>query len=43
MIDYFKTYFEWVSLFPALEYLSEVIYMDELSTEGYKQLTQGFF
>jgi hypothetical protein len=43
MIDDFQTYYEWVSLFPALEVLCEVMHMDELSTEGYRRFTQQFF
>ncbi len=39
MIDDYQTYFEWISLFPSLEVMFEVQYMDELSTEGYKQYT----
>lgn len=36
MISDHSTYYEWVSLFPGLESKCEIIYMDELSTEGYK-------
>ena len=36
MITELQSYFEWVSLFPGLESKCEVLFMDELSTEGYK-------
>ena len=43
IIEDLATYFDWVTLYPALEAMCEVIYMDEMSNEGYKQLTQSFF
>jgi hypothetical protein len=43
VIEELSTYFDWVSIYPSLEAMCEVIYMDEMSNEGYKQLTQAFF
>lgn len=43
LIDDFQTYYEWVSLFPSLETLCEVTFVDELNSEGYKRYTQQFF
>jgi hypothetical protein len=42
MAEDLQSYFEWVGLFPALEYMFEVMYMDELSNEGFKQFTQNY-
>ena len=39
IVEDMATYFEWVTLFPSLEALCEVTYMDEISNEGYKNLT----
>jgi len=39
IIDEMQSYFEWVGLFPQIEYMFEVAYMDEMSNEGYKQMT----
>jgi hypothetical protein len=36
IIEEMQSYFEWVSLFPQIEYMFEVAYMDDLSNEGYK-------
>lgn len=36
IIEDLSTYFDWVTLYPALESMCEVIYMDEMSNEGYK-------
>jgi len=36
MINDFASYYEWISLFPGLESKCEVMYMDELSSEGYR-------
>lgn len=43
LISDLNTYYEWVSLLPGLESKCEVIYMEELSLEGYRQLTSEFF
>ena len=43
VVEDLATYFEWVTLYPSLEALCEVIYMDEMSNEGYKVLTESFF
>ena len=36
MVNELQSYYEWISLFPGLEAKCEVIYMDELSAEGYR-------
>ena len=43
LISDLNTYYEWMTMFPGLEAKCEVIYMDELSVEGYRQLTSEFF
>ena len=43
IIEELSTYFDWVTIYPSLESMCEVMYMDEMSNEGYKQLTQAFF
>jgi hypothetical protein len=42
MINDLQTYHEWVSLFPGLETRFDVMFVDDLSTEGYKQMTKTF-
>ena len=42
VIEDMQSYFEWVGLFPQMEYMFEVAYMDDLSNEGYKQVTQAY-
>jgi len=39
MINDLQTYHEWISLFPGLETRFDVMFVDDLSTEGYKQMT----
>ena len=43
LVSEYSTYFEWVSMVPGLETRCEVVHMDELSLEGYRQLTTQFF
>ena len=43
LISDLNSYYEWVLMFPSLEAKCEVIYMEELSVEGYRQLTTEFF
>jgi len=42
MINDLQTYHEWVSLFPGLETKCDVMFMDDLTNEGYNQLTRTF-
>lgn len=42
MINDMQTYHEWFSLFPGLETKCDVMFMDDLHTEGYYSLTQTF-
>jgi hypothetical protein len=42
MINDLQTYHEWFSLFPGLETKCDVMFLDDLTTEGYKGLTTTF-
>ena len=42
MINDMQTYHEWFSLFPGLETKCDVMFVDDLSPEGYRALTRAF-
>lgn len=42
MINDLQTYHEWFSLFPGLETKCDVLFLDDLTTEGYHGLTRTF-
>jgi hypothetical protein len=42
MINDMQTYHEWFSLFPGLETKCDVMFIDDLNTDGYTQLTKTF-
>lgn len=42
MISDLQTYHEWISLFPGLETRCEVMFLDDLSKDGYSSLTRTF-
>ena len=42
MINDMQTYHEWFSLFPGLETKCDVMFVDDLHTEGYRSLTGTF-
>lgn len=42
MINDMQTYHEWFSLFPGLETKCDVMFIDDLTTDGYHQLTRTF-
>ena len=42
MINDMQTYHEWFSLFPGLETKCDVMFVDDLSQDGYHTLTRAF-
>ena len=42
IINYLKTYHEWFSQFPGLETKCDVMFLDDLMTEGFASLTRTF-
>jgi hypothetical protein len=42
MINDLQTYHEWFSLFPGLETKCDVMFLDDLTTEGFHSLTRTF-
>jgi len=42
LVNDMQTYHEWFSLFPGLETKCDVMFVDDLTTEGYHSLTRAF-
>lgn len=42
MVSDMQTYHEWISLFPGLETKCDVMFMDDLSKEGFSHLTKTY-
>lgn len=42
MVNDLQTYHEWFSLFPGLETKCDVMFVDDLTSAGYRQLTRAF-
>ena len=42
ILNELQTYYEWVSLFPGLESKCDVMFMEDLSSDGFKQVTKQF-
>lgn len=42
VVNDMQTYYEWFSLYPGMEARCDVMFVDDLSRDGYKQMTRAF-